>query len=147
MDDMIAMLEKRAKAYQELLREKGHRPLDPCWDDKTLNVHLKYGGIPLLFMLHLDDPEFVRIMLPNFRKVVPEQLGAALLTVDMVNRSAKGARVFLNKERTEISASVDLLDGGDGIKAELLERYLGMVTDAAITYIKAFKKQVADSSA
>lgn len=146
MDDMIAALEKRAKDYQELLKEEGYGAKDPEWDDRTntFSVSVKYEGIPLLLMLDLDDPNFVRIMLSNFWEIEPEQLGAALIAADVANKTVKGAKIFLSKERDETFAFVEFLDSGDGIRAELLVRYLGMVTRVAKAYVSAFWEEAAE---
>jgi hypothetical protein len=145
MDNAIAELESRAKAYQGVLCEEGFAAKLPKWDAdvNTWDVSVKYEGIRVLIMFDLDDPKFIRVVLPNFWHVAPVQLGAALVALDIANKRSKFAKVFLNPGRTDTTASVDFLDDGKEVESALLVRYLSTVTNVTKVYLKALKEETA----
>ena len=74
----------------------------------------------MLVIFDLDDPLFVRVLLPNFWDVDPDQLGSALAALDLANKKAKGAKVYLNLARSDSSAVMEFLYHGTGLKDECL---------------------------
>lgn len=143
MEKLKLKLESQAKSYQKLLQAEGYGAKDPKWDDRvnTWDIEMKYEGNTLLIMLDVDDADLVRVVLPNFWEVKPEQLGQALIAADITNKTSKGAKVILSPPRTNTIAGVDFLDDGGQITAPLLIRYVRMVMNAAKTYAKNFEEQ------
>jgi hypothetical protein len=147
MDDLKVELEKRAKSYQQMLQDEGYGAKNPEWDEKenTWDIRVKHEGVPMLIMLDLDDPDFVRIVLPNFCDVKPDQLESALVALDLANKKCKGTTVSLNVARNDSMVTVEFLDRGTGMDAKILTRYLGMAVNAAKVYIENFLEQAAQT--
>lgn len=143
MNDLKGALENRAKAYQSMLQEEGYGAKTPVWDERanTWDITAKYEGVQLLIVLDLDDPDFVRIMLPNFFDIQPEQLGTALIAMDQANKKCKAAKVYLNPARNDTMASVEFLDNGSVMEGKMLTRYLRMAVNAAKFYVDSFQEQ------
>lgn len=143
MRDPVTELKVRADTYQSLLREEGFAAKDPEWDAaaRTWDITVKYEGATLLFVLDVDDPEFVRLMLPNFWDIEPEHLGAALIAADMTNKKCKVAKVFLNPARCDTIATAEFLESGptDGTT---LARYLRTVLNAAKVFANQLREQI-----
>lgn len=143
MNDLKVALENRAKSYQGMLQNEGYGAKTPVWDEKanTLDITVKYDGVQVLIVLDFDDPDFVRIMLPNFFDIPPEQLGTALLSMDQANKKCKAAKVYLNSARNDTMASVEFLDRGPAMDGKVLTRYVRMVLNAAKVYVDSFREQ------
>jgi hypothetical protein len=148
MDNAKAELENRAKNLQQVLQEEGYGAKPPVWDEKarTWDIYVKYESLSMLLMLDLDDPLFVRVLLPNFWKVEPEQLESGLLALDVASKTAKGAKVYFNRERNQNSAAMEFLYNGTGLENGMLIRYLVMVANVAKVYVEAFKEHQASES-
>jgi len=144
MDNRKAELEQRAKAYQQILQEEGYGARDPEWDPQmqTWDLRVKYEGMFMLIMFDLDDPDFVRLVLPNFFDISPEQLQPAMVALEMTNKKCKGAKLYLNRAQNDTIASVEVLDGGAGMRAAFLTRYLDMLVGAAKFFVENLKKQM-----
>lgn len=143
MDNLKSELENRATNLQQMLQEEGYGAKAPEWDEraKTWDVRVKFEGMTMLVMLDLDDPLFVRVVLPNFWDIEPEQLGSALVALDLANKKAKGAKVYLNLARNDCIATLEFLYNGSGLEGQMLTRYLNMVANVAKTYVQSFKEQ------
>ena len=144
MEQTTTELEDRARKYQTLLCGEGFAAKAPEWDDRvnTWDISVKFEGIRLLVMLDADDPTLVRVMLPGFWEIEPAHLGPALVALDVANKRSKLAKVFLNPDRTDATASADFLDDGTGVGVDLLVRYLSMVTHVAKTFVSVLKEEV-----
>ena len=134
-------LENRAKILQEMLQREGYGAKAPEWDeqDSTWNIRVHFEGMTILFILDLDDPLFVRVVLPNFWDVEPDQLSSALAALDMANKKAKGAKAYLNQNGSDSIASMEFLYNGSGQEGPMLVRTMRMVTNVAKLYVDAFK--------
>lgn len=143
MSDKRAMLEVRARQYQEWMRDEGYRAQDPVWDDQasTWDVHVKYEGVTLLLVFDVDDAGFVRILMPNFWTIEPAALQAALAALDLANKKCKCAKVYLNARRDDTIASVEFLDQGEQMLPAMLLRYLAMVVNAAKFFAGAMRDE------
>ena len=144
MDEIKVELENRAKIVQQMLQDEGYGAKPPEWDEqvRTWDVRVKFEGMTMLVMFDLDDPLFVRVLLPNFWDVDPDQLGSALAALDLANKKTKGAKVYLNLARSDSVAVMDFLYDGTGLEGRMLVRSLQMVANAAKVYVEAFKKQL-----
>jgi hypothetical protein len=143
MSDIKATVENRAQSYQTMLQDEGYGAKNPVWDESvnTWDITAKYDGVQVLIVLDADDPDFVRIMLPNFFDIQPEQLGTALLAMDQANRMCKGAKVYLNSKRDDSMVSVEFLDKGATMDGTTLTRYVRMAVKAAKFYVDFFREQ------
>lgn len=143
VNDTRAMLETRAQQYQEWMCEEGYRAQDPVWDADadTWDVHVKYEGVTLIVVFDVDDPGFVRILMPNFWAIESSALGPALVALDLANKKCKCAKVHMNARRDDTIASVEFLDQGEQMRAATLLRYLAMVVNAARFFASAMQEQ------
>jgi len=144
MGDCNAKLEQRAKAYQQILQEEGYGAREPEWDPQTntWDIRVKYEGMFMLIMLDLDDPAFVRMLLPNFFEISAEQLQPAMIALELTNKKCKGAKLYLNRAQDDTFAAVEVLDDGAGMQAKILMRYLDMLVGAAKFFVENLKKQM-----
>lgn len=144
MEEIKAVLETRAKSYQQMLFDEGYAAKTPVWDEnsRTWDMIVKFEGITVLVMLDVDDAEFVRVVVPNFWDVEPQHLGSALLAADMTNKQCKGAKVALNQARSDSVALTEFLDVGEQVTGKLLVRYLSMCVSAARFYVAQTKEQI-----
>jgi hypothetical protein len=145
MSDLVTEMQARAGAYQALLREEGYAAKEPEWDAdaRTWDIAVKYEGAMLLVILDVDDPDFVRLMLPNFWGVEPAHLGAALIAADMANKKCKAAKVFLNSAQSDTTASAEFLEDRSGRPdGAMLVRYVRMVVNAAKVYANHLREQM-----
>lgn len=143
MDDLKVELEDRAKTLQQMLQGEGYGAKTPEWDEQARiwNVRVNFEGMTMLVMFDLDDPLFVRILLPNFWSVEPGQQGAALVALDLANKKAKGAKVCLNLARNDSFAGMEFLYNGSGQDGPMLARVMRMVANAANLYVDALKER------
>ena len=134
-------LENRAKILQEMLQHEGYGAKTPEWDEhsSTWNIRVHFEGLTIVFILDLDDPLFVRVVLPNFYDVEPDQRSFALAALDMANRKAKGAKAYLNLNGNDSFATMEFLYNGSGQDGPMLVRIMTMVTNVAKLFIDAFK--------
>lgn len=144
MADTKAALEQRAKSYQQILQDEGYGAKNPEWDPQTQtwDIRVKYEGMFMLIMLDLDDPDFVRIILPNFFEISPEQLQPAMIALDLANKKCKGAKLYLSRAQNETMAAVEILEDGTGMQAKILTRYLDMLIGAAKFFVENLKRQM-----
>lgn len=143
MDDLKVELETRAKTMQQMLQDEGYGAKTPAWDDqaKTWDIRVNFEGMSMLIMLDQDDPLFVRVMLANFWDVKPEQMNSTLVALDVANKKAKGAKVYLNLARNYSIAAMEFLYNGTGMDGQMLVRSMNMVVNVAKVYVSAFKEQ------
>lgn len=141
MDILKAELEKRAQTYQQILQDEGYGAKTPEWDERTRtwDIRVKYEGLFVLIMLDFDDPDFVRIVLPNFYDIDPEHHQSALLALEIANKKCKVAKVYLNAAQNDTIAAVEFLDDGTGINARFLIRYVDMLVHAAKFFAESYK--------
>jgi hypothetical protein len=141
MDYPKLELENRAKILQNMLQCEGYGAKAPEWDeqDSTWDVRVHFEGMAILVIFDLDDPLFVRVVLPNFWHVEPYHLSSALAALDMANKKAKGAKVYLNLECSGSIASMEFLYNGSGQDGPMLVRTMRMVTNVAKIYVDAIK--------
>ena len=142
MTEIKLELENRAKAVQQMLRDEGYGAKTPQFDEDTNTWDLlaKYEGNPVLIMFDVDDPTFVRMLMPNFWDVEPETLGPVLIAMDIANKTIKGAKVHMNQDRTVVSACMEFLYDGSGLNGEMVARCMGMVASAAKTFVKTVRE-------
>lgn len=141
-EQAIQELESRAKVLHQKLVDEGFRAAAPVWDEntQTWDVHVKYEGVSVLVMVEQNDPEFVRVLLPHFMEIEPEDVGPSLIALDLVNKYKKCAKVFLTPKRDGVYASSDFLDDGT-IASHLLMRHIAMVVHSAHHFAKAVEEQ------
>ena len=131
-----------------MLCDEGYAATTPVWDEnsRTWDMIVKFEGITVLVRLDVDDAEFVRVVVPNFWDVEPQNLGSALLAADMTNKQCKGAKVALNQSRSDSVALTEFLDAGEQLTSKLLVRYLSMCVSAARFYVAQTKEQIEEKS-
>jgi len=144
MNDTRSKLEQRARQYQAWLCEEGYRAQEPLWDHgtNTWDVHVKYEGVTLVIVFDVDDPDFVRILMPNFWAVDGANLGPALLALDLANKKCKCAKVYMNGRRDDTSVATEFLDHGHLLRAPALLRYLAITVNAARFFASAVQEQI-----
>lgn len=147
MDDLKTSLEQRAKRFQQLLQDEGYGAKAPVWDEdtKTWDLWVKYESMHVLLLLDADDPEFVRIIVPNFWEVTPDALGAALIAADVTNKKCKVSKVMLNMKRSNTMAVAEFLEEGEQVSARALIRYMDMLSTATRHFALSMREQRAQA--
>lgn len=143
MNTVKDALEARARQYQALLASGGYQADDPAWDEENRcwGVQVRFAGAVCFMVLDVDDPRFIRILLPNFLTVGPGQLGASLIAADLANKTCKGAKICLNRQRDDVLAAVELLEPAAGLEEAAVVRSMQMLLHAAKTYAGQFSEQ------
>jgi hypothetical protein len=135
-------VDELGKKYQTLLQDEGYGCKAPTKDEQanTLDLIVKYEQMTFMIILDYDDPEFVRILLPNFFDIDKGQIEAALTAIQTVAQKCKGAKVYLTRDMDDTVAAGEFLENGNSVDAKQLVRYLSMVMNAAKTFAQVMQK-------
>lgn len=91
--------------YEELLKELGLRPQRT----QSGNLSFKYEGRTFTLVLYEDDPAFFQILYSGIWKIeTPEGLRDALEACSQLTSGKKVAKVFVEQDRSYVSASLEL---------------------------------------
>ena len=123
-----------AERYKRMLEDEGFKiPSDGLKtdDDGDIQMVVKVEGMTYVMIFEKDDPKFVRIVLPNFYTVVSDDQLKALVAVNHVAKTCKGAKVHLNSANDDTMAVAEFLDNGESVDLPMLTRYFSMVRNAA----------------
>ena len=135
---------KRARQYENVVARHGVLIAPVSWDGeaRTWDLHLRYGGAQLLLVIDADDPEFVRLLMPNFWAFTSEKSPAVLRGIERVNRSCKCGKVHMNAKGDDVTASVEFLDTREDVDAHALLRYLDMTIATARAFVECVEPQM-----
>ncbi len=98
--------QERAAIYLEYLQSEGFRPEI----DKDGDVRFGYEGKVFFIIIDESDPQFFRIVMPNFWKIDnDDECGRALSAISHSNGLSKVAKCFL--VRGNVWASIELFFG------------------------------------
>jgi hypothetical protein len=138
MNDMKSVLESRAARYRQLLQDEGYAVMAPDWKEDVLTwmVRLRYEQATMYFLFDIEDPSFVRLVLPNFFEIENGPTEQVLSALDRTNISCNVAKVYLTPDAGDVVSSVAFLDDGDSASAVMLVRYLTLALFAAKYFAK-----------
>ncbi len=121
--------------YVKYLTDEGYRPkLDDDGD-----VLFKHEGGSYYLIAQADDPTFLQIFYPNFWKLEkPEDLEKAYRSASEVSRATKVTKVYVNGNKENVSASVELYIQ----KQEDLQHFLARALAAIRHAVREFDKNM-----
>jgi hypothetical protein len=93
-----------AEFYEDFLREEGFLPRT----DEDGDVVFKFEGRTLFISVQDSDPQYLRLVLPNFWEIDDEtELIQALRAANEINRKIKVATVVIQSEK-HVSANAEM---------------------------------------
>lgn len=138
---------KLADVYIEAIHDKlGLLTEDKIDDDGDLIISFKYPDVGSFFIL-LDaekDPEFMRLIYPNFYS--SRDAASVLATINKVNVKCKAVKLWAHERNGEMSVSAGIesfLAGTDqSPTAEILKSTLKRCIDAVRSGLTVFAKEI-----
>ena len=141
--------EKMAERYKAMLNVSGTDVSgEKDEGSNTYDVKFDYKGMKFVAVFDYDDPSFVRIICPNFypAQELPkdkDKLSAVIAAVMKSNSKCKGAKLFLSRNNTDVSAVIEFLEQADSTGAgilnqDTLDRHVAMLLHAVLYARVAF---------
>ena len=132
---------KSAENFRAALKAEGYAVPPATFDPaaRTWDLLVTYEQTTLLVMFDLDDPDYVRVVLPFFCELSPDQIDDALKAANEANNWCKGAKVAVMPEHLDMKASIEFLHIGSYEPAQLL-RYFSMLRFAAVKFHEILAK-------
>lgn len=137
--------ESLTEYFQNLLDSEGFNKGKISWDDSasTSDLIFKFEGRSYLLVADADDPDFVRVLFPNFWSLDSDnEFAAALQAISIVNGRCKGVKVYANSKNDNIIATVEFLidSANPQIKSGMFIRYIRMLNNAAEEFAKVMRE-------
>ena len=125
-----------ADMYVEYLKSEGYSPTM----DKDGDVVFKYEGGAYFILVNEDDPQFFLVIYPTFWELDSEREKALARKVALeVTNSTKGAKVFLDRQETNVSINAEtLLKNPEDFK-DVFPRILNMISSARKKFIEGMR--------
>ncbi|MVW72497.1 MULTISPECIES: hypothetical protein [unclassified Bordetella] len=131
--------------FQTLLDSEGFNRGQAQWDDsaQTADLIFKVEGRNYILIADADDPDFVRLVFPNFWPLESdEEFAAALQAISMVNGRCKGAKIHANSANDNIIVTTEFLISATDpqLPSGLFVRYIRMINNAADEFARIMRE-------
>jgi hypothetical protein len=113
--------------YLNFLREEGYTPNI----DEDGDVRFRYEGGTYYIIIMEDDPEYLRILYPNFWEIESDaELSRAYRAASTVNRTTKIAKIYINRNEGNISMVAESLMAKQDDYRSWFQRLLNIIGTA-----------------
>lgn len=130
--------------YDELLRDQGFRP----GRSSLGNVSFRFEGHAYVVVLYPDDPAFLHLLCPGVWTITStEELVDALQIGAEITGNTKVAKVFVESDRSRVSASAELYLPSLSVAGEVFPRALRTVQSAALELRQRMRRGANERSA
>lgn len=129
---------------KEYLSEEGYRPqLDEDGD-----ISFKSEGKYYIIQGYQNDAEFIRLIAPNLWEIDdPATLEQAYIQANKVTCDIKSAKVFVNRDETNVWASIELFMPDSEVFIAVFPRCLSALDGAVSKFHQAMSETVDEEEA
>jgi hypothetical protein len=125
------------ETYMTILADEGFRPEV----DSDGDIHFKYEGGHYYITSNCDDG-FFYILYPGFWGIDDEEeLERAVMAASKATRLTKAAKVFINSDLKDVSATAETLIVNPGDVQKLINRALRCIRSAVASFTKEMNEE------
>ena len=120
-----------AEFYRDFLNEEGYR----AHIDEDGDVAFKYEGGNYFISIYKDDEGYFQLVFPSFWPIESaEEFERAKMACIETTRRMKAAKVFLVRDNTDVTATVEaFVDSREDVR-KTFSRYIGAIQSARSTF-------------